>query len=52
MEKGKETLENWRKGEEEGRSTNCSVVSGPNERSGQIAGEVGSRQEAPNEKNI
>lgn len=40
------------RGEGEDRSTNCSVLSGPNERSGQIVGEVGSRQEAPNEKNI
>ena len=47
-----EALEIWRRGEGEDRSTNCSVIPGPNERNGQIVGEVGSRQEVPNEKNM
>lgn len=39
-----------RRKEGEKCSTNCSVILGPNERNGQIAAKVGSRQEASNEK--
>lgn len=49
---GKKVLEGREERRRGRQGAKCSVTSGPNKRSGQIAGEVVSRQEAPNEKKI